>query len=372
MVSLMKGPVSRTSLVALVVERLREAMAAGEWSSGVLPGERRLCERLAVSRPTLRAALRILRGEGWLVIEQGKPTRFRKGDALPMPTPGHGTEVRLLTPVPLREMPPLVVCWIDELREMLAASGTRLDLVVGKRGVTTRPGRALEELVRETPGAIWLLYQSVAPVQRWFGDQRIPCLVAGSAPPETGLPSVDLDYRAICRHAAGVLLGRGWRHPALVLPDSGAPGDRESEAGFREAFESRPDHKASVIHHDGGVANLCRSVEKVCLGGDAPLRVDSLVVARSAHALTVLTALFRLGLRVPEDVAVISRDDDAFLSAVVPEVARYSSDPQLWARRMHRQICSLEAGAVGGVGSVRLMPTFVEGESLGGGGGAAP
>lgn len=42
-----------------------------------LPGERELAERIGVTRPTLREALQRLARDGWLEIQQGKPTRVR-------------------------------------------------------------------------------------------------------------------------------------------------------------------------------------------------------------------------------------------------------------------------------------------------------
>jgi DNA-binding FadR family transcriptional regulator len=50
----------RTSLSNEVVKVLREGLTSGVWSEW-LPGERSLCERLHVSRPTVRAALGELR-----------------------------------------------------------------------------------------------------------------------------------------------------------------------------------------------------------------------------------------------------------------------------------------------------------------------
>jgi GntR family negative regulator for fad regulon and positive regulator of fabA len=40
-----------------------------------LPGERRLSKEMGVARPALRSALGHLSRDGWLVIQQGKPTR---------------------------------------------------------------------------------------------------------------------------------------------------------------------------------------------------------------------------------------------------------------------------------------------------------
>ncbi len=51
------------------------AILDGTYSTGAsLPNERRLAERLGVTRPTLRETLRRLAGEGWITIRHGKPT----------------------------------------------------------------------------------------------------------------------------------------------------------------------------------------------------------------------------------------------------------------------------------------------------------
>jgi hypothetical protein len=63
-------------------------------------------------------------------------------------------------------------------------------------------------------------------------------------------------------------------------------------------------------------------------------------------------------------LAVISRDDDAFLNFVVPRVARYTSDPAQFARRLSRAALTLAQQGTAPIRPVRLMPRFVGGETL--------
>ena len=58
--------------------RLLEAILSGSFPiNGNLLGERELSKQLGVTRPTLREALQRLARDGWLEIQQGKPTRVR-------------------------------------------------------------------------------------------------------------------------------------------------------------------------------------------------------------------------------------------------------------------------------------------------------
>lgn len=58
--------------------RLLEAILSGHFAiNASLPGERDLAALIGVTRPTLREALQRLARDGWLEIQQGKPTRVR-------------------------------------------------------------------------------------------------------------------------------------------------------------------------------------------------------------------------------------------------------------------------------------------------------
>jgi GntR family negative regulator for fad regulon and positive regulator of fabA len=58
--------------------RLLEAILSGHFPvNSTLPGERELAEQIGVTRPTLREVLQRLARDGWLDIQQGKPTRVR-------------------------------------------------------------------------------------------------------------------------------------------------------------------------------------------------------------------------------------------------------------------------------------------------------
>ncbi len=62
----------------LTENQLIQAILEGHFPiDSTLPSERELAAQLGVTRPTLREALQRLQREGWLDIQQGKPTRVR-------------------------------------------------------------------------------------------------------------------------------------------------------------------------------------------------------------------------------------------------------------------------------------------------------
>ena len=81
-------------------------------------------------------------------------------------------------------------------------------------------------------------------------------------------------------------------------------------------------------------------------------------------ALMTASELVRRGLRVPGDVAVISRDSDHFLEYFSPRLARYTADPDAYARRLAGLSARLARGAACRSKGIRIMPRFIAGESL--------
>lgn len=341
----------RRPLAALVAEALREALRGGEWS-GWLPGERALCERLGVSRPTLRLALAELQREGWVAVAQGRRRRILRGGS-----GGRRRAVAMLVPEPLLGLPAQVIFWVDRLRERLDAAGWEMEIHCDRGCYSGRPERALERRVGSAKAGAWLLLRATARVQRWFGRRGVACVLSGTCHGGIDLPAVDVDLRAVCRHAAGLLLGRGHRRIGLVIHRGGQAGDVASEGGFVEAFRARCAAGAMpvVARHDGSASGLRRCIEGLVRRADRP---TAMIVARTAPALLALTHLQRLGFRVPRDISLIARDDDPFLDHTSPQLTRYRYDPEIHARRLFRLLLETAAGHPGRqvYGMARLVP----------------
>ena len=65
--------ITSSTVVNSVVEKLRQALARGQWRSGdMLPGQRELAEQLGISRPSLREAVTVLETLGLVRSMPGK------------------------------------------------------------------------------------------------------------------------------------------------------------------------------------------------------------------------------------------------------------------------------------------------------------
>lgn len=353
-------PPQRVSLVDLTAASLREALAAGHWRES-LPGERELRARLGVSRQTLRAALAVLEQEGRLTTSSRR-RRSVQASGLAMAAESSRV-VAAVSGWPLAAMSPNSLLLVDELREKLAQAGFHLEVHVSPACFSGRPGRALEALTHRSPAAVWLLLGALKAPQDWFRQQGLPCLVLGSSGPDSGLPSVDADHRAACRHAGGQLRLRGHRSVALIRPELDFGGDVESEEGLREGLGGAAADAPllHVLRHDGSREKVCALLDQALLARRPP---TACVVARAAHVLTVITYLAGRGLKIPGDMAVVARDDEPFLAHLVPEVTRYVVNGRQFASTVSKAVRQLAEGGTLPVKAVRLMPEYLRGGTL--------
>ncbi|HYF37435.1 MAG TPA: substrate-binding domain-containing protein [Prosthecobacter sp.] len=349
---------TRTSLVMQVAELLRRGIDEGEWVTH-LPGEVELSQQLQISRATLRAALQILTREGRLRSSQG-----RRRTIVKLAKPGRLTKrprrVVLLSTVPLEQMGSFRILLVDILRGHLAKAGVELEIHAHHAGIGRRPEKTLRHLTEEKQAAAWVLFSATAAAQRWFMEQRLPCIIAGSRHEGVVLPMVEVDYRGIGQHAAWQFLSRNHRRLVLLTPKLRMAGDELTAAGFREACAQVQNAEARVVEHDGTPGGVIRQLNSL-LRQNAP---TGLLVAAVPHALTVSTHLAKIGVRVPRDMSLIVRDSDPLMEHVVPQLTRYVIHAGSFGAQLARAVVTLLREGPLAVKDRHLVPGFLRGETL--------
>jgi len=349
------------TVASQIAAQLRAEIGRGTWR-GWLPGERALAQTVQASRNTVRAAIEQLKSEGVLETVRGVGNRIATVPAL-----DHAEQTKtvgVLIPEPIGSLRPMIALWIDELKDVLLGEGCRLRVHDGRQFYRPNPTHALERLVEQNRHGAWVLTLSSEPMQRWFARRAIPCLVAGSVYADVGLPFLDLDYRAVCRHAAGVLLRLGHARLALLNRESRRAGDVDSELGFLDAVRAATGGAATgeITYHRDDVESVRRALHRL-LDRRAP--PTGIIVSNSYAYLAAASIVAQRGLRIPRDISLISRDDDPFLGALAPAPARYTVSPHAFAKRMLAPILQLMNRDPVARPNAHLLPKFFAGGSVG-------
>jgi DNA-binding LacI/PurR family transcriptional regulator len=348
----------RLTLVHQVEGILRDGIRGGQWTS-FLPGEMELCQRLHVSRTTLRAALATLTREKWLRSARGQTRQIVKRSA-PRAEAGGSGRILLLTGVPVDLLGGTPMFLLDELRQELAQAGFDPAVSAGRIWLAQRPEPALERLMRSCNPVACVLFSVTAAIQHWFMVRGLPCLVVGSCHPGVTLPNVEVDFQALGQHAAQQMISRGHRRIAVVVPALGMAGELKMVSGVLAVTNEVDGVAVRVVEHDGSPAMLRRRIEGL-LQSKPP---TALLVAGAPYVVTVMTVLGRAGIRVPEEMSVISRDHEPYLDYLVPEPTRYRVPPVQFSRRLLRAMLALAQGGSVPLRSRLILPQFTLGRTL--------
>lgn len=347
----------RLSLAGQIADSLREGILSGRMT-GHLPPERELCGMFNASRPAIRQALHSLQKEGLLHIR-----RARRPEIIRMSPRGkkrcEGNRVVMLFTEPRNFLGHWTLMAIDELRRMLHDQGFLFDLVMGSKLDREHPQKRLEKLTEQFPGDHWILAGASLAMQEWFAGRPWNVVSMGNVFPHIRIPFVNDDLRGTAYHAAGVFLGLGHKRVVFLMRREGTAGEPGMEEGFLKAFPTGSGAEGRVIRHSGEVMELTRRLEEIYSGhSDA----GALLVSHAEDTLTAFHWFLKNGIRVPQDVSLISFQWEGYLERLRPLPAWYYTEPKLHATKL----CRLIFNPWGGKRTPRLIfPEFFKNETLG-------
>ena len=341
-----------------LAEMLRARILAGEWPER-LPSERQLAEEYFVSRTLLRSALKAL-AEGGLLKN---PSHTRDGRTVgsaavaARSATGPG-EVVLLTPS-LRESPVLLE-YLAILRERLGAAGISVYVrEVARLTEESSPAKSLRRWSEAAPETVWILHKMPISVQQAAQSLGLKAIVFGTAFPGVNFPQIDVDFRAVARHAAGRCLARGHRKLALLVHRTSLAGDAQVIDGVREELERYDMPPPLILKHDFNRARLIDALDQRIV--PAAGRPDVLMIVNQHHLLTAMPHLLHRRLRIPEDLSLIYLSNDPAVERLSPLPERYDLGERL-LRRLTDAARSRLAGEI--PASSRLLPRLLKGETL--------
>ncbi|QQL46132.1 substrate-binding domain-containing protein [Sulfuriroseicoccus oceanibius] len=334
---------------------IKEMIISGVYTTS-LPSERRLAEKLLISRNCVREALHILTEDGTI----NPPDRSRRREIRVRPTSPHPNVPKrcvVVTPNAEHQSTEQFLGQLARLRHLLSSSQITVDVQTTQAFRHSSVERALTELTEANPSVIWLLHQCPRPIQQWFHDQKQPAIIFGSRFPGITIPSIDSDHYATAHHATSKLLRMGHRHIGLILPDATLAGAGQAESGFNDALDqSSASAERLILRHGFNVPELISSLNHTFRRDTRP---TALLIQNNHHFLTTFSHLLSIGCRIPQDVSLISMAYSSAYDYLSPSPAYYTT-----GTRMIRMVASAVAHATQSDRQFTpLIPEFVQGET---------
>jgi DNA-binding LacI/PurR family transcriptional regulator len=350
----------KTSLASQTGACIREGIRKGLWEKW-LPSERELCEELQVSRFTLRAALKELAREG---ITKAVP---KKGTQILISAitrrNRRNLSVGVMTPDRLTDVRPHYSLWISKLRTLLLKNEIQFHVIEGHHLFEGSIEKGLKKLLAQSSHNCWILHRTTEPIQQWFLDNRIPCVVAGTPATGIDLPFVDIDNQALGLHALGHFYSKGHRKMAYLYDDGMTGGGRIGVKTIEHGLSHYSDKpmRTSTFDLDSSLEKCLRVLDRILKMDDPP---TALLIGSSFKCIATMSHLQNKGYKIPEDISIICRDNDYFLNYYTPTPSRYTIDPTKFAKRIFNVTMKVVNREVITKRADLVMPDFIEGQSV--------
>ena len=299
-----------------------------------MPGDRyltvrELARRFRVSPVTVNRTIRGLAEEGLLEI---------RGNA------GTFVGVAVRPAAAALQVVHVIAPDLPSQRERLFKQGLAEGLLSAMPGVSMQlhllpaidPGGYLNAIYNESSalsnmvGAVLLRVPRV--VREFFFSRRLSAVVFGNVEDHLDLPCVDRDQRAIGESITKFLLAKGHQRLGLVMMDAWNPGDNLLIQGVHDTLssESIPNTALAVQSVPEEVPMIDSLIRQWTARDDRP---TALICRTDAIAVEALAILSRVGLSVPQDMAVVSLgNDSAMLQQVRPTITAMTNDHEARGR----------------------------------------
>jgi len=346
--------VRRQSLPELTAEHLRKGMQAGRWR-GKLPGENRLAMELNVCRHTLRAALRLLEAEG-LVAARG--TGLSRTVAMP------GTARQMLRVGILRHDPPegatTTAQMLLQIQHHLGEGGNEVFFAKKTQVQLRHDVRRIVRLIGDSPADAWIVVAGSRGLLEWFATQPVPCFALYGRTDGLPLARTGPDKEPAYLAATRRLLELGHRRIVLVARRLPTPGNVErafldelAAYGIATGDYHLPDWEETPE----GFSNLLKKLFR----GIPP---TALILDEAPHFIAAMEFLAHHRIHVPDQVSLVSTDNDAALSWCHPGVAHIQWDAAPIVRRVVRWVAAVGKGKADRK-TINSPAEFVPGRSIG-------
>jgi hypothetical protein len=324
-----------------------------------LPGERQLSDIYHVGRNTVRDAIKQLIEENVLRRGENKRVSAKKNKLA-----GAGTlrwkTACLLTKYSFHEFNFHELCWVDLLRERMAAAGLLLKIIHRPDLFLKDSHWHVEQIVHDNPAAIWLLHRSPQAIQQSIETIGVPAIICGTAHEGITIPNCDLDQRAIGQFIANLLARRGYSH--IFVTDT--KGTSAGRVRFFQALKEGILKKHLTCTFDFSESFTEASVEKIKCQLARHNRQLAIVTGSGGRSLKVMTALLAKGIRFPVDAGLLCLDGSPYLEQTIPPTAHFHYPSARYASMVSRLILRIVRGNSMRSTSGDLLPDFVDGGTL--------
>ncbi len=140
--------------------------------------------------------------------------------------------------------------------------------------------------------------------------------------------------------------------------------NQERVEGYMQAMkEAGLEKNAKVVGDEFSVQNGYLETKVLLNGGNIPSAIFAL---SNTILLGVLKAIHESRLRVPEDISIISYDDNMYMDYLTPPITRVGQPVENMARLAVKILCDqmMQERRPDMVSQIRLMPSLIQGQSV--------